>query len=436
MGNPKIVVIGGGSTGSFITHDLASRGFDVTLIERGTVIGGTSGRFHGLLHSGARYAVNDPKAARESLEDNGVISRIASHSVEDTGGFFVGIDDEDVSYASKFAAGCKEAGIDAKEVDIEELRKSEPLITKDAKIAFSVPDKTINSFSFITSLMLTAKSEGAKVRLNSEVTGFDTNGKEVKGVKIRDVSSGKTETITSDLVVNASGPWVSDTVKKSLGIDSIKLILSAGTMTVIGRRFTTAVINRLRMPSDGDIIVPYHGESIIGTTAFLILDPDNFEIDEDDPKFLVEEGSKLVPEIGKYQVKRYYAGVRPLIASEGGGAGQREVSRDYVVFDHESLDGVRGIMSVGGGKLSTSRILAKDVGDFVRGKFGGKAESRTDSINLVWPELGADNFEKIAKDTGFPVSFLKELVYETSSKTYSDIYSPVRDLVYSKMLFD
>jgi Glycerol-3-phosphate dehydrogenase len=37
---------------------LGSRGLDVTLIEKSTIGGGTSGRFHGLLHSGARYAVN------------------------------------------------------------------------------------------------------------------------------------------------------------------------------------------------------------------------------------------------------------------------------------------------------------------------------------------------------------------------------------------
>ncbi|MCL5009604.1 MAG: FAD-dependent oxidoreductase, partial [Candidatus Parvarchaeota archaeon] len=61
MATPKITVIGAGSSGSFIAHDLASRGLDVTIIEKGDIIGGTSGKFHGLLHSGARYAVNDVK---------------------------------------------------------------------------------------------------------------------------------------------------------------------------------------------------------------------------------------------------------------------------------------------------------------------------------------------------------------------------------------
>ena len=61
----EVVVIGGGATGAGVLRDLALRGIDALLLEKGELTGGTSGRNHGLLHSGARYAVKDPDSARE-----------------------------------------------------------------------------------------------------------------------------------------------------------------------------------------------------------------------------------------------------------------------------------------------------------------------------------------------------------------------------------
>ncbi|MBE5728455.1 FAD-dependent oxidoreductase [Candidatus Parvarchaeota archaeon] len=436
MGDLKIAVIGGGSTGSAIIHDLASRGLDVTLIEKSTIGGGTSGRFHGLLHSGARYAVNDPKAAEESILDNQVISNIASHCVEDTGGVFLALKGDDQSFADKFESACKRAGIPIESIPIEKLIQEEPFINKDASIAFSVPDKIINSFRFITSLLLTAKSEGAKIRLGNEVVGFDVEDKTVKGVKVKDSISGETETLKFDLVINASGAWAEKILSDYLNINSIKMVLSAGTMAVVGRRFAKRVINRLRLPSDGDIVVPYFTESIIGTTSFIVDDPDNFEVDEDDFKFLLGEGAKLIPAIKEYGMKRYFAGVRPLIAAdESESNDSRSISRDFRIFDHETTDGVSGIMTIVGGKLSTARLMGKQISDFVCDKLGIKTQSNTDKIKLLWPDISNDNVKDLSKSLSIPESLLKEILFETESKTYGDIYSPVKDLLLSKKLF-
>ena len=59
-----VLVIGGGATGAGVAWDAALRGFDVVLVERGDLAEGTSGRFHGLLHSGGRYVVKDPRRRR------------------------------------------------------------------------------------------------------------------------------------------------------------------------------------------------------------------------------------------------------------------------------------------------------------------------------------------------------------------------------------
>jgi len=85
----EVLVLGGGSTGCGIARDLARRGLEVTLVERGTLTDGTTGRMHGLLHSGGRYAVSDRASARECIEENEVLREIAGHCVEETGGLFV-----------------------------------------------------------------------------------------------------------------------------------------------------------------------------------------------------------------------------------------------------------------------------------------------------------------------------------------------------------
>src|SRR5579862_1739430 len=100
-----VLVIGGGATGAGVAWDAALRGFDVVLADRADLAEGTSGRFHGLVHSGGRYAVKDPDAARECVHENRILRRIAADTIEDTGGFFVTTPWDVPEYADKFKAG-------------------------------------------------------------------------------------------------------------------------------------------------------------------------------------------------------------------------------------------------------------------------------------------------------------------------------------------
>jgi len=115
---PKPVKKGGGATGVGVARDAALRGLRVVLVERRDLAEGTTGRFHGLLHSGARYAVKDPHSARECIDENRILRRIASHCIEDTGGLFVCTPGDDEDYADGFVAACAEAGIEAEEIGV------------------------------------------------------------------------------------------------------------------------------------------------------------------------------------------------------------------------------------------------------------------------------------------------------------------------------
>ncbi|MER3426253.1 MAG: anaerobic glycerol-3-phosphate dehydrogenase subunit A, partial [Thermoleophilia bacterium] len=108
---PHVVIVGGGGTGGALAHDLALRGLRVTVLERGEVTCGTTGRHHGLLHSGARYAVGDRESAVECIEENQILRRIAPGSFEENDGLFVAVTDEDADLGPTFLTACEAAGI-------------------------------------------------------------------------------------------------------------------------------------------------------------------------------------------------------------------------------------------------------------------------------------------------------------------------------------
>src|ERR1700723_3680627 len=106
-----VLVIGGGATGSGVAWDAALRGFDVVLADRADLAEGTRGRFHGLLHSGGRYVVKDPRAAEECIAENRILRDVAADCIEDTGGLFVTTQFDDPAYADTFIKGCKGTGV-------------------------------------------------------------------------------------------------------------------------------------------------------------------------------------------------------------------------------------------------------------------------------------------------------------------------------------
>ncbi len=75
----EILVVGGGATGTGIAWDAALRGFKVALIEKRDLTHGTTGRYHGLLHSGGRYVVKDPVSATECIQENRILRKTHAH---------------------------------------------------------------------------------------------------------------------------------------------------------------------------------------------------------------------------------------------------------------------------------------------------------------------------------------------------------------------
>lgn len=272
MSAPHVVVIGAGSTGSATAHDLALRGLRVTVVERGEVASGTSGRNHCLLHSGGRYCVTDQESARECITEARILDRIMPDILERNGGLFVALNESDLAFKDRFMEGCEACGIPAREIPIQTALKMEPFLNPAALAAVEVPDGVFEPFHFCLAFLATAKANGAVVRTYTEVMELVTEGRTVTGVGVRDHRSGVSSTIGADIVVNAAGPWAGKIA--AMAALAVPVTPTPGVMVTMDCHLNNMVLNRLNRPSDGDIIVPQRATSIIGTTSWVVEDPD------------------------------------------------------------------------------------------------------------------------------------------------------------------
>ncbi len=163
---------------------------------------------HGLLHSGARYVVTDPKAAVECAEENRIIARVAPpHVVDDTGGYFVAITKEDLDFQDEFINGLKRANIDYRIIDVREAIREEPNLNPEVKAVVEVPDKVVYARELLMSAAISAYIEGALIIQDAEVVGFDVNGDEITSARVKDHVKGDIRRVNARVFVNAAGPW-------------------------------------------------------------------------------------------------------------------------------------------------------------------------------------------------------------------------------------
>jgi len=165
----EILVIGGGSTGTGVAWDAALRGFKVILVEKRDLTHGTTGRYHGLLHSGGRYVVKDPRSAEECIAENRILRKTHAHSIEETSGFFVVTPEDEGDYADKFVQACSATGVPCAEISVAEALRREPLLNPRVSRVFEVPDGSADSFLAAHSTVQAAKYAGAQVLVYHEV---------------------------------------------------------------------------------------------------------------------------------------------------------------------------------------------------------------------------------------------------------------------------
>ncbi len=196
----------------------------------------------------------------------------------------------------------------------------------------------------------------------------------VVGAVVRNMVDGEETTIHAAMTINASGAWAGQLAAEA-GIE-VKVIPGKGTMVAMNHRIVNTVINRCKMPADGDIIVPVHTVAVIGTTDEKVTDPELLRIEPWEVQLMLDEGDKLVPGISKARVLRAWAGVRPLY-QEGYSGQSRDATRALTLLDHLKRDGVAGFLTITGGKWTTFRLMAETTMDMACKQLGVERPCKT-----------------------------------------------------------
>jgi glycerol-3-phosphate dehydrogenase len=405
-----VLIIGGGIVGTGIARDLALRGLKIGLVEQHDLGSGTSSRPTRLIHGGLRYLeMFDFGLVRTDMREREVLLRLAPHLVHPLR-FLIPMYGRGVLYRAKLQAGMQlydalsfDKSLPARQwLNKRQVRRAEPgLNPDDLQGAWQFYDGQVALIErLVIENALDAASEGGLVLTYAEATRFvrDPSGA-VVGALVRDTLGGRELEIRARLTINATGPWL-DLTTSSLRHGRRPLLrLTKGVHLVTPPASRHAHV--LFAERDGRLffVIPWLGYSLVGTTDTDYRgDPANAAATEEDVEYLVEEAKRAFPE-GRFDEIYYtWAGVRALVRVEHVNEGK--VSRKHALHDHARRDGVAGIVSVVGGKITGYRAIAEEVGDLVAGRFGHAATSATQQRPLPGGHLEA--LDRYVEDTLWP----------------------------------
>jgi len=376
---PEAIIIGAGFTGCALAYDLSLRGFKVIVLERGEIASGTSGRTHGLLHSGGRYCTNDQEAAKECIEENIILRKIASQCIEHNGGLFIALDENDLAYLPDFIKGAEACKIPVELLDVKKALQMEPYLNPAVLAAAFVPDGVFDPLRLAFAFAASAQINGASFLPHHDVQSmiFDGMGN-VIGACALNRHSGNLIEVRGDIVINATGAWAGKV--SALAKIDVPVVPTPGIMVAYDQRLVNHVINRLNVPGDGDILIPQRRMVVIGTTSFEVDDPDFIPVDKAQVRQMFDCACHLVPNVAYTHQRGAYMSARPLIRSVTTG---RSLSRTFKCFDHKETENTDGFITITGGKATTCRAMAEKTADLACRKLGLSSPCQTKETPLV-----------------------------------------------------
>jgi glycerol-3-phosphate dehydrogenase len=357
-----IVIIGGGSTGTAIFRDLCLRGLDSVLIEKNRISGGTTQHSHHNLVGGMRYVIKDRDVARDCAEENRILRKIAPRIIGSKGNYFIGFRNDYVEEALKQA---KKIGVFFKELEILDVLKEVPSLNGKIEIAYLTDDRNINVSEFCRLNCLSAIENGGELLENTDIVGIERSD----GYRIKT----KGGIIESDYIVNATGPWT-NSIAELLDVN-IPLIYSQGTI-IVQETLSERSIQYFHEPSDGDAYIVHGNHAWLGTTSTRIGHPLEAEPESWAEEYLKEKFSDIIPKVRTMPCLQKFSGVRPLMGDQEK-ENSRQISRDYQV-----VEPIEGFISIIGGKLTTSRLMAETVSDYICKRIGNEKSCRTATESL------------------------------------------------------
>jgi len=373
-----VLVVGGGITGAGIARDAALRGFRTAVVDKGDFAGGTSSRSSRLVHGGLRYLEQyDFGLVRQASRERRVLLTIAPHLVHPLPFVLPAYRGARVPawrlrcglWLYDLLAGFHNVRLHRWLGRKATLRLEPALRDKDLTGAALYYDAQTDDARLTLATIRAAARAGALIASYAEVTGLLKPDGQVRGATVRDTLTGQACTIRALVVVNATGPWV-DAVRRleDPGVEPV-LRLTKGTHVAVPRQrvgHTNALT--LTSPLDGRVmfVLPWGELSYIGTTdTDEDVSPDDVRATGPDVIYLLRSANWFFPtaRLSPRDVVSTWAGLRPLLRPEGGG--DRHTAPSATSREHRVIESAGGLVTIAGGKLTTYRLMARDVVDRV-----------------------------------------------------------------------
>ena len=381
-----LLVIGGGIIGAGIARDAALRGLEVALVEQGDFGSGTTSRPTRLIHGGLRYLeLFDFALVRSDMREREILLRIASHLVFPLP-FLLPLYRPSFVYQLKLRLGMQLYDLLSLDKSLPRRQHLDRAATLAAEPSLE-PDGLAGAWRFydaqvplverlVVENLVDASAHGAFVLNHAPVIDFLREGDRVAGARVRDASTGGNLEIRARFTVVATGPWLDRTIAPLRRRSDPLLRLTKGVHIVTRHAVEQAHV--LFAKSDGRLffVVPWRDATIVGTTdTDYAGDPGDVAASEEDVRYLQDEARRAFPTAPFDEIYFTWAGVRALVREEGVSEGQ--VSRKHALFDHAAREGVEGVLSVVGGKITAYRAIAEEVVDAASRRLSRYAPSRT-----------------------------------------------------------
>ena len=369
-----VLIIGGGITGAGIARDAALRGVRVALVDKSDVAGGTSSRSSRLIHGGLRYLEHgDLRLVFEASRERRILLRIAPHLVRPLPFLFPAYRGARVP-PWKLRAGLWLYDLLAafrnvhahRWLGAKRVRAVEPgLRDKDLAGAGLYYDAQTDDARLALATLRSAAAAGALIASYTEVLALAKPDGRVAGASVRDVLTGRRLELRARVVVNATGPWVDSVRRLDEPAATPLLRLSKGAHVAVPRaRIGNMHAVTLTSPLDGRVmfVLPWGDVSYIGTTETEEpVTPERARATGDDAVYLLRSANAFFPRarLAPHDVVSTWAGLRPLLAPD------RSRSAGAVSREHRIVESASGLISIAGGKLTTYRVMGRDVMDRV-----------------------------------------------------------------------
>ncbi len=379
-----VVVIGGGISGAAVAYEAASRGLRVALFEKGDFCEATSAASSKLIHGGLRYLSNlELKLVRESLRERRILENIAPNFVYPLPFLFphyrsslkankwfikLGLILYDIlAFDRAFTWEAAKRIPGHRTLSARKALERMPLLKANGLTGASVyydclsiaPERL--ALAFIRSAVHHRAEIANYARVDDFLFGSD--GSTITGVAVRDLIHRRTCKVTSRVTINCAGPWADSVLDLAQRREPGRRLRRSEGIHVITRPLIPPGTAVSAMVPGGRhcFLIPWREHTLIGTTDKRYDGhPDDYRVTRSSIQELITAVNSAFnnPGLTLADVRYCYGGLRPLVESQT--AETYNASRKYEIRAHEK-DGLKGLLTVEGGKWTTSRHLAENV---------------------------------------------------------------------------